>query len=137
LRGTRGTSCSAWPVHTSFLPMGVAKASFFFVGGGGGADDASIAASMGRMQAWVKRVRRIVEAEFPACGVISALPAFSLASTPTDVGPGTRTKLAPGQRIWNADLVRQFTDHIAWVCVPSKKQAREVLTDMHGRQPFG
>ena len=104
--------------HTRHIMQWLATPHFVSADGrgkflGGGANGANIATSMGRMRAWVKLVHSIVEAEFPAFGVISA---FSLASTPTDVGPGTRTKL---ERLANAfgkaDLVRQFTDHLAWV----------------------
>ena len=93
---------------------------------------------MGRMQAWVKLVHSIVEAEFPAFGVISALSVVSLAGAPTVVGPGTRTKLERlANALGKADLVRQFTDHLAWAVRAFQEAGQGGLTGMHGRQPFG
>ena len=67
------------------------------------------------MQAWVKLVHSIVEAEFPSFGIISALSAFSLTGLPVSVMPEARAKL---QRLAKAfdkhRLVQQYMDHLPW-----------------------
>lgn len=107
--------------HTRHIVQWLATPHFLVVNGrgkclgGGRLNDSIIEASMDRMRAWVKLARSIVDAEFPAFGIISALSAFSLAGAPVAVGPETRTKLERlAQSFGKRDLVRQYTDHLAW-----------------------
>ena len=72
--------------------------------------------TLGRMKAWVRVVKQIIEAEFPQFSLICSLSVFCLQPAPSaDLSPAVRTKLQRLANTFNKKRLEiEFADHLPW-----------------------